>query len=196
LEKAWDRDAIIVYPSGLPEWWPSRSWRDGGDASDELRDFALFDALVEEFGEQYCIDKDQIYVVWHSLGAWFTNSLACARGDIIRASGSVWGSTTINNCTWPIASLIMHNPKDRLAWFGGGQTARNQMLEQNNCWSETKEVWLSEWNCVEYINCTADAPVIWCPHSQDTAWWDGSYYPHTWPDFAWSMIWDFFEEHS
>lgn len=196
LEKAWDRDAIIVYPSWLPEWWPSRSRRDGGDPSDQLRDFALFDSLVEEFGDTYCIDKDQIYVVGHSLWAWFTNSLACARGDVIRASGSVWWSTTINACAWPVAAIIMHNPKDRLAWFSWGERARDQLLEQNNCWPETKNVWPAEWNCVEYTNCTSDAPVVWCPHTQDNAWWDGSYYPHTRPDFAGSTIWDFFEEHS
>jgi len=49
----------------------------------------LFDQLLEEFEDKYCINKDQIFVVGHSLGAWFTNSLSCARGDVIRAIGSV-----------------------------------------------------------------------------------------------------------
>jgi len=62
---------------------------------------------------------DKIYVVGHSLGARFTNTLACARGDIIRAIGSVGGSITPNNCSGPVATIIMHNPKDNLASFGG-----------------------------------------------------------------------------
>jgi polyhydroxybutyrate depolymerase len=49
----------------------------------------LFDQLVQEFSDSYCIDLDHIYVVGHSLGARFTNSLACARGDVIRGIGSV-----------------------------------------------------------------------------------------------------------
>jgi hypothetical protein len=122
--------------------------------------------------------------------------LACARGDMIRATWSVGWSTASNTCTWPTAALIMHNPNDRLASFARWVVARDQLLKQNACGPETKSVGPSEWNCVEYTQCTAGAPVIWCPHSQDNARWDGSYYPHTRPDFAWEMIWDFFQEHS
>lgn len=196
LEKAWDKDAIIIYPSGLPEWWPSRSRRAWWDASDELRWFELFDQIVEDIWSEYCVDLDEIYVVGHSLGAWFTHSLACARGDMIRATWSVGWSTTRNACSWPVASLIMHNPNDRLASFAWWVVARDQLLEQNACGSETKDVGPRDWNCVEYTNCTDGAPVVRCPHTQDRARWDGSYYPHTWPDFAGEMIWDFFEEHS
>ncbi len=89
VEKASAGNAIFVYPSGLPEATSPRNWKNGGDPSDKLRDFALFDAIVEEFSTKYCIDKDQIFVIGHSLGAWFTNSLSCARGDVIRAIGSV-----------------------------------------------------------------------------------------------------------
>ena len=89
VEQATRGDAIMIYPAGLPEEGPSRSRSNPGDKASQLRDFQLFDQLVAEFGDQYCIDMDQIYVVGHSLGAWFTNSLACARGDVIRAIGSV-----------------------------------------------------------------------------------------------------------
>jgi polyhydroxybutyrate depolymerase len=82
-------NAIIIYPSGLPEATSPRNRSDGGDISSQLRDFALFDQIVKDFTENYCIDMDQIYVVGHSLGAWFTNSLSCARGNVIRAIGSV-----------------------------------------------------------------------------------------------------------
>jgi len=44
----------------------------------------LFDQVLEEFKNNYCINTDQVFVVGHSLGAWFSNSLSCARGDIIR----------------------------------------------------------------------------------------------------------------
>ena len=195
LEKAWDEDAIILYPAGLPEAGPSRNRRATGDPSDEMRGFEFFDAMVEDISHQYCIDKDEIYVVGHSLGAWFTHSLACARGDVIRATGSVWWSTTANECTWTTASLIMHNPNDRLASFSGWVTARDQLLEQNSCWSETSPVWPPKGNCVEYTNCAEWAPVVWCPHSEDYLAWNGAYYPHTWPSFAGEMIWEFFQEY-
>lgn len=114
IDKASKGNAIIVYPAGLPEEGPSRSRSNPGDKANSLRDFALFDQLVNEFSSNYCIHKDQVFVVGHSLGAWFTNSLACARGDVIRAIGSVGGGTTINNCNGPTAAIIMHRPHDAL----------------------------------------------------------------------------------
>lgn len=153
----------------------------------------MFDKIVEEFSNNYCINEDQIFVIWHSLWAWFTNSLACARGDIIRAIWSVGGSTTINNCAWPTAAIIMHNPADNLAWFEWGLTARNQLLTQNACdSSKTIPVWPTDWHCVKYTNCQNWAETIRCPHTENYT--RGYYYPHSRPSFAGNMIWNFFEE--
>lgn len=192
VEQASQGKAIIVYPSGLPEATSPRNWADSGDPSDKLRDFALFDEIYEEFTDNYCIDLDRVYVVGHSLGAWFTNTLSCARGNVIRAIGSVGGGTTINNCTGPVAAMVMHNPEDRLAPFSSGETARNQLIEQNQCSSQTISTNPSSLNCVAYQNCNEIAPLIWCPHSDSTSY-NGTYYPHTWPDGAGSAIWEFFE---
>jgi len=192
VEEASRGEAILIYPAGLPEEGPSRSWSDPSDKPSELRDFKLFDQLLDEFSKNYCIDLDQVYVVGHSLGAWFTNSLSCARGDKIRAIGSVGGGTTINDCTGPVAAMIMHNPKDNLAPFSTGEVARDQLLKQDQCGSKTTPVEPRDLNCVEYQGCNPDAPVIWCPHMDSTEW-GGAYYPHTWPDDAGAEIWKFFK---
>ncbi|MFA7284667.1 MAG: S-layer homology domain-containing protein, partial [Candidatus Absconditabacterales bacterium] len=191
IEKAAEGNAIIVYPSGLPQEGPSRNRSNPGDKSNQLRDFALFDQLVQEFSQKYCINKDKIFVVGHSLGAWFTNSLACARGDVIRAIGSVGGGTTINTCNGPVAAMIMHNPEDNLASYQSALTARNQLLKQNSCGPETVEFGPAGSNCVQYTNCQTDAPVIRCPHSQSTDH-RGNYYPHVRPSFAGQEIRNFF----
>lgn len=193
LDRVTQGEAIIIYPSWLPEWWPSRTRSSPGDKSDKLRDFALFDKIVEDIGNQYCIDLDKVYVVWHSLWAWFTNSLACARGDVIRAIGSVGWGTTKNTCTWPTAAVIMQHPDDNLSSYGAGVTARDQLLLQNGCGPETKPTWPSRWGCVEYTNCLADAPVIRCEHNDDIDHRD-VYYPHKRPDWAGQYIWDFFKD--
>ena len=192
VEQASNGKAIMIYPSGLPEETSPRGWSDPGDPADKLRDYALFDKLLEEFSNNYCIDLDQVYVVAHSLGAWFTNSLGCFRGNVIRAIGTVGGGTTLGNCTGPVAAIVMHNPKDRLVPFSHGETARNQLISQNQCSQNTVPVEPRNYNCVAYQNCNENAPLIWCPHNDDTAY-NGSYYPHTWPDNAGSEIWKFFE---
>lgn len=193
VEQAAGGNAIFVYPSGLPEEWPQRSWSDPWDASMALRDYAFFDSLVDYFSEHYCIDTDRIFVVWHSLGAWFTNSLACARGDVIRAIGSVGWWTSIAECSGSTAALIMHNPQDALTDFRSWLVARDQLLAQNGCNPDvTEPIGPEWWNCVQYLECFVWAPVIRCPHSDDYE--NGRYYTHTWPDFAGKAIWDFFEE--
>lgn len=194
VEQASQGNAIIVYPSGLPEEGPTRSWSSPGNRSDQLRDFALFDELVREFTTKYCINRDQIFVVGHSLGAWFTNSLSCARGDVIRAIGTVGGGTTINNCAGPTAAVIMHHPQDALATFRSGEVARDQLLRQNSCTQMTTPVWPEGGNCVQYA-CQKGAPVIRCPHS-DGIDERGNVYTHTRPDFAGKYIWDFFNAQS
>jgi len=189
LDEVSNGNAIVIYPLGLPEWGPSRSWSNPGDRSYALRDFALFDQLLEEFSENYCIDKDQIFAVWHSLGAWFTNSLSCARWDVIRGTVAVGWGTTYNNCNGPVAGIVMQNPDDNLSPLSSAIRARDQMVEQNGCSLETKKYW-SQGNCVEYTNCQTDAPTIWCPYTESYRNW--KYYPHKRPDYAGQLIRDFF----
>lgn len=185
---------IWIYPSGLPEDSSPRSRREGWDPVDDIRVYELFDEIVETYSEEYCVDMDRIFVVGHSLGWWVTNTLACARGDQIRAIWSVGGSATRLECTWPTAAIIMHHPEDRLASFGWGEAARDQILTQNSCATVWTPVlwWPADGNCVQY-ECQEWAPVVWCPHSDSTAY-NGSYYPHTWPNFAAEAIWEFFDE--
>jgi polyhydroxybutyrate depolymerase len=67
LDRVTQGEAIIIYPSGLPENTSPRNWKDPNDTPDALRDFALFDKIVQDIGNQYCIDLDKVYVVGHSL---------------------------------------------------------------------------------------------------------------------------------
>lgn len=190
IEKEADGEAFIVYPAGLPEEWPTRNRSSPGDKTTALRDFALFDTIVKEFSEDYCIDQDEIYVVGHSLGAWFTNTLACVRGDVIRGIGSVWGSITKNQCTWPVAVMMMHNPLDNLAGFGGGLVARDHLLQANGCWPATITYDSPEnGHCIEYTDCLDSAPIVWCEHTENEE--RGRWYPHLRPTFAGKMIWEF-----
>jgi len=179
-------NAIVVYPSWLPESGPSRSWSTTSDV-------AFFDTIIQEMSQQYCINQDEITIIWHSLGAYFTNVLACMRGDVIRAMGSVWGSSITKDCSGPVAAMIMHHPDDKLASFAWGEAARDRLLAQNRCNvdSAVPMVWASsKSNCIQYT-CMTDAPVIWCPHVEDDI--RGYYYPHTWPSFATPMITDFWK---
>jgi polyhydroxybutyrate depolymerase len=185
-------DAIIVYPAGK-ESNGSFTWSDSGDSSGELRDYEFFDAIVDQFSEYYCVNKDEIYAVGHSLGAWFTNSLACARGDVLRAVGTLGGSRSESVCTGPTAAMQWHNPNDELAPYYTGLTARDYYIEQNNCSEDTAVVEPTWANCVEYLGCMEDATFLWCPHTNNYSDFSGDYYPHTWPRDTGKEIWNFFQ---
>jgi len=192
IEEAIDGQAIVVYPSGLPNNSSPRHWKDSDDSASNLRDYVFFDQLLEQFSNQYCIDLDHVYVVGHSLGAWFANSLACFRGDVIRGVGSLGGGNSAGECVGFVAAMVWHNPNDQLSPFESGELARDQFIAQNHCSNQTQLVEPSEGNCVEYQDCNSGAPLVWCPHTIDYST-DGSYYPHTWPSMTGEAIWDFFE---
>jgi len=191
LDQATQGEAILIYPAAIKSG-STYSWSDAGNSGSTIRDYELFDNILQEISSQYCIDTDQVYVVGHSLGAWFTNSLACARGDVIRGVGTLGGGRSQSTCTGPVATMIWHNPNDRLVPFSQGVAARENYREQNRCGNDTKPIEPKFGSCVEYIGCAEDAPLIWCPHTNDYAYWDKSYYPHNWPRDTGAYIWEFF----
>lgn len=191
IEKAAKDNAIVVYPAGLKNG-SSFSWSDGGDTGGELRDYEFFDVMFEEISSNYCVNLDEVYAMGHSLGGWFTNSLACARGDVLRGVASLGGSRSNSACRGPVAVMQWHNPNDRLASFSSGVVARDQFLEQNKCSSDFVSVEPSSGNCVEYQGCSEGASVVWCPHTSD---YDsrGVYYPHNWPRGTGEKMWKFLD---
>ena len=117
-------DTIFVYPSGLRSGG-SYTWSDPGDPPDALRDYAFFDDIVRVMSVGYCLEPNRVFVVGHSLGAWFANSLACARAGVVRAVASLGGGVGAESCRGQVAAMILHNPNDRLVPVAQGEAARD-----------------------------------------------------------------------
>jgi polyhydroxybutyrate depolymerase len=192
LDRAAD-DYVIAYPAALQHDTGTYHWSSPGNKISTLRDVAFFDAIVEELADSYCIDMDKIYVVGHSLGAWMANSVACSRGDVVRASATVGGDSMIAPCAGPAAAFMMHNPNDTLASFYSTEVAKNMRVKTNFCEEGTREIEPSEFKCVEYQGCDGGNTVVWCPHevNEDRR---GAFYPHQWPEGTGQAVVDFFED--
>jgi polyhydroxybutyrate depolymerase len=193
LEQPTGDPTIFVYPLALRQADGTFSWSDPGDKPDSLRDYALFDTIVAKFAEVYCVDPDRIFVVGHSLGASFVNSLACARGDLIRGVGSVAGGVQRSRCRGSVAALLLHNPADKLVPWVEGERARDSLVAQNGqdeAAAEPTEV--GPFECERFAAHDPANPVLWCPHHQDQTS-RGRYYPHQWPSGTGEAIMDFFE---
>jgi polyhydroxybutyrate depolymerase len=188
------RPAVFVYPSGLPTGEGRRSWSDPGDPASELRDYALFDAIVARVEREYCIDRGRVFAVGHSLGAWFVNSLSCARGKVLRGIGAVAGGISASECTGPVAAIIVHNPKDRLVDFSHGEEVRDLLLRRNGLMKDSgePEARAEHLNCVRYGDPDHRHPVLWCPHTHDRTRRD-RFYPHQWPQGTGAVIMTFFD---
>lgn len=172
---------IIAYPQGMSRADGSFSWSDTGDSAKNLRDFALFDAVVEEIASQYCIDRDDIFVAGHSLGAWFASTLACARGDVIRGSAVLAGGISATACAGPAAAILFHHREDRLVPFAEGERNRDKKIEQNMCSSETKTVRIGAFECLEQQDCRTGNPVTFCPSGVGSGFDSVGNNTHTWP---------------
>lgn len=162
------QEVITAYPAGL--WaWPY-TWH-------QEENIDLFDAMILEVSENLCIDKSEVHIVWHSLGAYFSNKLSCQRWDVINTMTAVAGSGVDLDCRWPVASLILHNKADRLAAYSGSEYAVKVRMQKNMCtWESRKQTiwWL---NCEVYNECSTWNPVAFCteyptygdvPHSRPT----------------------------
>jgi polyhydroxybutyrate depolymerase len=193
LERAASVPTIFVYPAALVAADGKFSWYERGDGGDRLRDYALFDALLEHLAASYCLDLDQVFVVGHSLGASFANSLACARGSVIRGVGSVAGRRWDADCSGPAAAMIMHNPKDDLVPVARGLQARDGALAQNGLAPPSRPCEPAALSCECYGAPNAANPVVWCPHTEDTDR-SGRFYPHLWPAEAGAVMTTFFDE--
>jgi polyhydroxybutyrate depolymerase len=192
LERHATQPTLFVYPSGLKDQSGRFTWSAPRDQTRALRDYALFDALLADIGKQYCVALDHVYIVGHSLGAWFSNNLACARAAQIRAVATLGGSISASACRGPVAAMIIHNPKDRLVPFAGGQRARDTFLQHNGLLDARAEsLDAHPLNCRRYGAGSARNPVLWCPHRHDYTW-RGKYYPHNWPRRTGQAIMAFF----
>ncbi len=178
-------DAIIVYPQAHANGNGSYAWSVANDVP-------FFDATAELLADRYCIDLDRLYVVGHSLGGWVANMLACVRGDTIRASATLGTSAYINECSGPVASMIIHNPNDRLAPFVASERMRSVGIEKNFCTWETVNSGPKDLNCVRHTDCYGGNDILWCPHYKDLDF-KGNYYPHNWPDGTAQHIETFFD---
>jgi polyhydroxybutyrate depolymerase len=177
LEK-YPEGAIVVYPAGL--WSGPYTWH-------ESENIEYFDALLSKLSHNYCIKRNKVFLVGHSLGGYMTYKLGCLRGNIIRAISVVWGSSYAGECEYPVATQILHRPDDHLVPYTQGKSMLTQFQKINLCSSEIQN--LSLWNIAqsEYI-CSPQNPVVFGD--------DYSTYlddPHSWPKGGSDFASDFFE---
>ena len=85
-------DTLFVYPDALQRQWPefgNNTYTGWLLKHEDNEDFVLFDDILAELENNYCINSTRVYVTGQGSGGDVTSSLACARGNRIAAATGV-----------------------------------------------------------------------------------------------------------
>jgi polyhydroxybutyrate depolymerase len=184
----WWPDAIGVYGEGLLRTFSifpgvvGQGWQVfPGESGD--RDVAFFDAMLAHMTDQYCIDPERVYATGHSNGAFFSNLLACMRGDQIAAIGPMAGGLFGCPGDAQVAAIVSHGTEDQIVGFTLGAATRDFWIRRNGC---SDDLLPYTGGCEISPECPDDRRVGFCPFS-------GTHAPDE--DFPLSMY-RFFREQS
>jgi poly(3-hydroxybutyrate) depolymerase len=171
IELSSGNDAIVAGADGL-----NKTWRADADS------LAFFDSMLESIEKHYCVDSSRVFSYGFSAGGYFTNFLACERGNVLRASAAVAGGPSrAGDCRGTAAAWFLHDTDDDTVPIAEGRAALERVLAANRCSAETENVGEG---CVRYRGCGAN-PVIWCQSS--------GYGHDVRGDFAPARVWKFFQ---
>ncbi len=168
LEK--QSDFIIAYPAGLSSSsGKSFSWS-------EKENMTFIDAILEQVSDNYCINRDKVYAIGHSLGGWMAQRIACLRGEFMSGLAVVGSWPYTGECSGPVPSLFFQNVDDHLSSYASGISARNIRLKTNECSETTENIQIGTLTCQKHTDCSSDNPVVWC---EGYTGYGGD--PHSWP---------------
>lgn len=158
-------DALYVYPQALVR---TRIDGTGGDVprwdlygEDDL---ALFDTLVAELSERYCVDRSNILATGFSSGGNFAHQLACLRQSEVRAIGAVSGPGPFTDvCGGAVAVWMTHDTGDAILPIADAHRARDFWARENGCGDDWEPDVLPM--CLRNAACPPNAPLVYCETS-------------------------------
>jgi polyhydroxybutyrate depolymerase len=171
-------EAIFVFPDGLPFKGFGVGWSGYCDGYD----MELFDTIVETLSADYCIDPARIFAAGFSWGGDMCQSLACCRGDVVRAIAPASGPelyppgecldgprpafrmTYATNDAYPAQMFA-----DRIAFY----------REEQGCAETSTPIEPSP--CIAYDGCAE--PVVACEYEGLGHAWPADYGVETWRFF-------------
>jgi poly(3-hydroxybutyrate) depolymerase len=157
---------------GLSYVWPEGSGPCFYDGVANTPDLPYFDSVLKEVEENYCVNRDRIFVGGFSSGGWLAYTLGLARGGIIRgispaAGGLRPAANRPGASNQPIAALLLTGENDTsnpATGPTGSDAARDHILALNGCQGTDTTPWstCAGCGCVKYTGCPDAFPVIRC----------------------------------
>ena len=156
------KDANIVPKNGAPGCFQA-----GKEGSGDSPEGPYFDQVMAQVEANYCVDKGKVFAAGTSSGAWLSNYLACARGNVIRGTAADSGGLQFAHGTCTGGAAVMEfpgdstNTKDQEGNEIGSAAARDMFVKLNGCsTTPTSMAFDKATTCQIYGGC--DSPVVWC----------------------------------
>lgn len=168
------KEAIQI---GLNYMYPENAGACFADDYVDTPDLPYFDSLLAQVEEDYCVDRDRVFVDGFSSGAWETYLLGCARAGVVRGIGTAEGGLRLHrpSCSGSgVAAILVAGTNDTENPIGplttpkndsyGSAPARDDVLARNGCVGTATIPWDPAFPaCVKYTGCPPAYPVVWCP---------------------------------
>lgn len=161
---------------------PDRAAGTDGWTNANGRDIAFLQSMLTQLKSSLCIDESRIFSTGWSYGGMMSFAVGRELPSTFRAIAPVSGAflTPHVDSGSATAAWIAHGTSDNVVSFSSGSEARDAYVRANGCSNTTVPVQPSP--CVEYQNCSAGKPVVWCPFNGG----------HSQPSFYSSGAWNFF----
>jgi len=172
---------VLVYPQALPDPALQNQPSFERDPADDL---LFVDALLGWLEQNVCFDDARVFAIGHSLGSTFVQTLACERGDRIRAIAPQGGDAGVSTgCKGPVAAWVGYGLQDSPGEIAASRGHRDYWLVANHCDAMNQTPGDPSPPCVRYGGCTAGYPLEWCEEPAGT---------HKWSPWMTQSIFDFF----
>jgi poly(3-hydroxybutyrate) depolymerase len=177
--------AIFVTPQGLVSASPGSDAGSPGWANTNGVDIAFTKAMLADVQANYCVDNARIFSTGFSYGGMMSFAIGCEMSDVFRAiapmSGALYSDFNCKGTGHAVAMWGSHGLSDNVVAFADGRSARDKILKENHCGTDTVPIDPSP--CVSYQGCDSGYPVTWCE-------FNGTHQP---PSFGSSSIAAFFK---
>ena len=202
LHNAFDADTVIAYPDATkrtakgdkPGW--NAQFCCGSGWKTSIDDVKFIRELIEELRAKYQIDKERVFFVGFSNGAFMTERFAAEHPDLVAGvavmSGTIGTTVTELQPTTPVPMLLTHGVKDVRVRYDGGEspgdpefdwksfaTTVNAWKQANGCEAGSRKVVKTNLRTTTtYEKCRA--PLTTIEYLENGHVWDGWRLANVW----------------
>jgi polyhydroxybutyrate depolymerase len=199
VDKTSDRAGFVaVYPQGIDAIWHTGLVKNG--PGPQVDDLGFVRALLTRLESDYSIDKNRVYAVGFSNGAFFTQRVACAMASDFAAVASVSGQmshalSTACTPSRPISVLLIHGTDDPVVPYDGGSVQGSRSgnpllsvdatvsfwMHTNTCPKSGASDWLPDARPADGTHVRHEAHTG-CAAGTEVTLYSIRHGGHTWPD--------------